>query len=114
MHAIIEGVRPEKPENAEAIGLSDTLWELVQACWSEGRTQRPRVRVIVDVVRDAAARWNTLMPPSGLHDGEGPSPTQSDEAPGESNGIMVSCFCLLIGQQLFRSDLSSWSDRGNS
>jgi hypothetical protein len=62
IHAIIEGVRPEKPKDAEAIGLSAALWELVQACWSEDRTRRPRIRVIVDIVRDAAARWNTPMP----------------------------------------------------
>jgi len=61
MHAITKGVRPKKPKNPETIGLSDALWELTQACWNEKRTQRPRIRVIVDIFRDVAARWNTRM-----------------------------------------------------
>ena len=98
IHAIIEGVRPERPKDAEVIGLSDALWKLIQACWSEDRTQRPSIRVIVDVVDAAAAKWNIPMSPSGPQDGEDPSPVQSDELPDKCNGMIAYCFCLFIGQ----------------
>lgn len=36
-----DGRRPEKPPHAESLGFSDTLWELVQLCWSESSSARP-------------------------------------------------------------------------
>ena len=30
---VVQGVRPTKPENAPAIGFSDSLWSFVQRCW---------------------------------------------------------------------------------
>ena len=90
-HAIISGVRPGKPENAEAIGLSAALWKLVQECWSEERARRPTVHVIVDIVRDAAARWHVHVPPSSPHSGGDRPPSQSDETPGEHIGMVGFC-----------------------
>ena len=107
--AIVNGVRPGKPKSAEAIGLSAALWELVQACWGEERAQRPNVHVIVDIVRDAAARWHVYVPPSSPHSGEGRPLSRSDKGPGECIGIIVYCFaCSLLNDCL---DMISCHDR---
>jgi serine/threonine protein kinase len=39
--AVIEGRRPAKPNNAEAIGFGNGVWDLVEKCWSQDRAQRP-------------------------------------------------------------------------
>lgn len=62
---VSSGVRPEKPANAEAIGISDSLWKLIQKCWDGERTRRPQIQEVVASVGDAAANWHTDMPPSG-------------------------------------------------
>ena len=41
MHAVVEGGRPPKPENAEDIGMTEAVWELMRECWKEDRTERP-------------------------------------------------------------------------
>ncbi|KAF9781211.1 kinase-like domain-containing protein [Thelephora terrestris] len=42
--AVTEGERPKKPENAEAIGFGNGIWNLVEKCWSQDRKQRPSTR----------------------------------------------------------------------
>ena len=61
---IMRGVRPSKPANAKAIGISETLWGVIQKCWDDDRTRRPRIREVVANISDAAANWHTDMPPS--------------------------------------------------
>ena len=55
IRAVISGERPAKPENAEEIGMTDTVWNLLQECWQEDRTKRPDIvqvtRRIYDLVR---------------------------------------------------------------
>jgi hypothetical protein len=59
---VVDRLRPEKPLRAELLGFSDTLWELVELCWSESRSTRPSAVQLFDDISAAAARtWN---PPS--------------------------------------------------
>ena len=58
---VIDGKRPEKPLNAESLGFSDTLWELVQLCWSESSLARPTAVQLFDDLSIAALTWD---PPS--------------------------------------------------
>ena len=44
--SIVKGDRPTKPTNAAEIGLSGSLWELLQACWDGDRTRRPRMQYV--------------------------------------------------------------------
>ncbi|KAF9789234.1 kinase-like domain-containing protein [Thelephora terrestris] len=44
---IISGVRPIKPENAEAIGMTEDIWNLLQETWREDRTKRPDISKIL-------------------------------------------------------------------
>jgi len=62
-YAVIEGRRPEKPENASTTGFSDSLWDFVQLCWNGDRKQRPNVASLVAHLSEAAANWDELMPP---------------------------------------------------
>ena len=48
MHAVVDGERPPKPENAEDIGMTEVIWELMGECWKENRAERP---VIPEILR---------------------------------------------------------------
>jgi len=60
---VLRGTRPVKPENASAIGFSDSLWAFSKNCWDGTIELRPKVGEIVTNLREAAASWDRLMPP---------------------------------------------------
>ena len=60
---VVEGARPPKPENALAIGLSDSLWNLVERCWDADMKLRPKIAEVVSQLERAAADWDGVMPP---------------------------------------------------
>ena len=76
---VSHGARPGKPANAKAIGISDSLWELIQKCWDGDRTRRPQIHEVVVGVGSAAANWRTDMPPSGTEHSEDSVVEESDE-----------------------------------
>ena len=77
---VSSGLRPEKPANAEALGISDSLWGLIQKCWDGDKTRRPQIQEVVTGVGDAATSWHASMPPSGMGYQEDPiSDDDSDE-----------------------------------
>ena len=47
MHAVISGERPPKPENAEEVGMTETVWELMKECWREDRMEKPDISQIL-------------------------------------------------------------------
>jgi len=55
--------RPGKPENASAIGFSDSLWDFTQRCWDEDMELRPEVGEVVTHLEEVAKDWEGLMPP---------------------------------------------------
>jgi len=63
---VLCGKRPTEPENASAIGLSDSLWAFIQRCWDGSIESRPKVGEVVVHLKDAADSWNGLMPPRSL------------------------------------------------
>jgi len=60
---VVQGIRPDKPENAATIGFSDSLWGFVQRCWDGDRDLRPRVAEVVTRLGKAAADWNGVLVP---------------------------------------------------
>ena len=60
---MVEGTRPDKPANASAIGLSDSLWTFTQRCWSGDIESRPGAGEVVMCLGEAVASWDGLMPP---------------------------------------------------
>jgi len=60
---VVAGVRPTKPKNASAIGLSDLLWGFIQRCWDGDLKLRPKVAEVVAQLERAAAGWDGVIPP---------------------------------------------------
>ena len=44
---ISQGGRPEMPENARAVGLTDEMWKLLENCWQQNRKKRPTMEEVV-------------------------------------------------------------------
>ena len=61
VNAIMEGVRPEEPEEMANLGFSNELWEIVKRCWLEDHSARPGVQDILSCLNDAAALWYTRL-----------------------------------------------------
>lgn len=59
--SIINGLRPDKPNNAPAIGFSDPLWDFTQRCWDANMESRPGVAEVVALLSQATANWNRVM-----------------------------------------------------
>ena len=50
MLRVLQDERPERPENAEARGFSDSLWSIIQECWDKEPSVRPRCRDIINLI----------------------------------------------------------------
>jgi len=73
-------MRPAKPENASAIGLSDSLWDLTQRCWDGEVELRPKVGEVMAHLGEAAAGWDGLMPPFGQVESVASYPDETSES----------------------------------
>ena len=51
---MLNGSRPTKPQNAPAIGLSDSLWDFIQLCWDSDRTRRPTAAEVLECLEEDA------------------------------------------------------------
>ena len=60
---VLRGKRPDKPENAMAIGFSDSLWDFIQRCWDGMAELRPGIGEVVAHLEEAVRNWDGLMPP---------------------------------------------------
>lgn len=50
----MSGQRPPKPDNVDVLGLTDSLWEIIQRSWEEDPDSRPSLSEILVVLEDAA------------------------------------------------------------
>ena len=76
---IVRGKRPEKPLDAESLGFSHTLWELVQSCWDESSSVRPTAQRLFDHLSAASPDW--VPPPVYPTNGaSSPDSTDSDSS----------------------------------
>jgi hypothetical protein len=57
---VIEGKRPERPEVAGELGLTDSVWNLVEMCWKQEHEKRPTISYVLRTLRKAA----NLDPPT--------------------------------------------------
>lgn len=60
---VIEGRRPSQPENASAIGFSDSLWGFVQRCWDGNSELRPKAAEVVSQLAKVAVDWDGVSEP---------------------------------------------------
>jgi len=56
---IMEGVRPEKPEDAAHLGFTEELWDTVEQCWLEDWRARPDTEGILSSLNSALPSWQT-------------------------------------------------------
>lgn len=61
--AVLVGERPKQPPNASSLGFTNTLWGLLQSCWSESASARPTSQQLLDYLQPASLTW---IPPSRL------------------------------------------------
>lgn len=62
MLKILNGDRPERPEHSELIGLSDSLWQIVEDCWKEDFKKRTTICDVVGHLNQITQHWVTLSP----------------------------------------------------
>ncbi|KAF9778166.1 kinase-like domain-containing protein [Thelephora terrestris] len=55
--AVMRGERPIKPISANSLGLTETIWELVELCWSESSLTRPTAQQLLDCISSASLTW---------------------------------------------------------
>ena len=79
---VVLGKRPKEPEDASAIGFSDSLWDFVQRCWNRNKELRPQVADVVAHLGREARTWNRPMPPHAQI--KGSIPTSQDQVSGSS------------------------------
>ena len=80
MNAIMEGVRPEKPEHAARLGFTQDLWRMLEQCWLEDRSARPSVEDILPCLDDATLHWEVGAADPG-NDDSGPASAQTQLSP---------------------------------
>ena len=61
-HNVVTGVRPTKPADAERIGFTDGIWELVQECWDGESTKRPKIDQVLTLLARVAAYSEVVDP----------------------------------------------------
>jgi len=60
MLAVISGERPPKPENAEEIGMTEVVWNLLRECWEGDRMKRPSILDVLGRFCDIAGERKTV------------------------------------------------------
>lgn len=51
---IMAGKRPPRPEGGRGLGLSDSIWKVVEMCWQEERDKRPTIEFVLKRLRPGA------------------------------------------------------------
>ena len=52
---ISDGVRPNRPQEAEKLGLTDSLWEMTCRCWHQDPARRPNITEVAAFLREWSA-----------------------------------------------------------
>jgi len=51
---VVGGERPPRPEEACRLGLSDSVWEMVEKCWEQEPLPRPKISEVLKFFKEAA------------------------------------------------------------
>jgi len=49
---IMDGGRPARPQEAQGLGLTDSVWEMTVRCWRQDPPQRPTMTEVVRLARE--------------------------------------------------------------
>lgn len=64
-YKVIKGDRPVMPTNADVMGISEDLWQLLARCWHTDSAQRPQIGEILQHLSNDPSR-TTIFPPSNF------------------------------------------------
>ena len=108
LSAILRGERPGKPPDPESLGFSDTLWGLMQLCWSESISTRPPAQRLLDYFSPASLTWvPPLMYPVIPIDTFGAKDSDSSDFSRTSSGnSMCEVPSIKVASSLFLSLLA--------
>lgn len=98
--AVQKGKRPSKPDNAESLGFSNTLWWWTRLCWSESPSARPTARQLFCYLQGASRTWVPPLEypiPDVLSGGAGADLTFGDEQSVMTSALKSRLFALMIG-----------------
>jgi len=100
--AVQKGERPRKPENAESLGFSDTLWRMVRMCWSESSSARPTAKELLRHLQDASHTWVPPLeyPIPDDHDEGAGLGLRSDDEQSIATGALTSSLFVLVVSML--------------
>ena len=55
---VLSGERPDRPDEAQQLGLVDQLWYMVERCWQHDPDRRPVMATVVGSLRE----WSFISP----------------------------------------------------
>ena len=89
VRAVILGERPAKPENAEEIGMTEYVWDLLEECWREDRTTRPNASDTLKRLWDIISERKST---DFTNEVEKPRPNvPGDRDPTRFRGVLAKC-----------------------
>lgn len=82
----MNGERPPRPQNANAVGLSDHVWELMCQCWREDHIARPSTKSVLESVKEEimAASIETQNTTASLVEEAKATPAEEDNSTAAS------------------------------
>ena len=60
MIAIIQGRRPQRPKH---LGVTGSLWELIQQCWDGSPSERPEASEVLEALLASSVSRSLCQPP---------------------------------------------------
>ena len=111
IRAVISGERPAKPENAEEIGMTEFVWNLLKECWGEDRRRRPtiygfltRLRLItlpspLSPIRSPPSHPQPLLSPLSPNRSPPSLPSPLQSPPSPPPGVVKRLLGRMLGDQ---------------
>ena len=62
MRKIIEGERPGRPRGEEGVWFTNSLWEVLEQCWSTQPERRPTIDAVLQRLKQGSTAWQPLPP----------------------------------------------------
>jgi hypothetical protein len=80
IHVVMHGKRPARPASSANMGISDTLWQLLQNCWSAELEKRPGLTIIREFLQQATPTWDSRPPIQTLPHNDEDSHTETNSS----------------------------------
>jgi hypothetical protein len=65
---VLKGARPDRPKNAESLGLTDDVWDIVRTCWQKDPDSRFGAFKLVECLEKAVSAFSQTHEQLGMGD----------------------------------------------